>query len=105
MDARLVLEASVRVAAAHLEDGVLEAAHLRGRRGQDLAPQAAALRVVPVHLQELSCPQRRLLPTGPGADLEDDVLPVVRILRDEELLELRAERDGEVPRATGLLEQ
>ncbi len=50
------------------------------------------LRVAPVHLEQIAGPQGGLLPAGARADLEEDVLPVVGILRDQGELEPGAKR-------------
>ena len=49
---------------------------------------AVALRVAQVQSEQLRREEARLVAAGAGADLEDDVLLVVRVLRDEEELEL-----------------
>ena len=48
----------------------------------------------PVHLEQIARPQRGLLTPGAAADLDDHVLALVGILRDEEVLELRAQLLG-----------
>jgi hypothetical protein len=48
--------------------------------------------IAAVHAEELGGEERRLVAAGAGADLEDDVLAVVRVLRDERLLDLSVER-------------
>ena len=55
------------------------------------------LGVARVHAEEIGGEERRLVAAGPGADLDDDVLVVVRVLRDEQGAEL-----GEVLLAQGL---
>ena len=94
VDARFVLQARVRVLAAHLHHGLLETAALRLRRRQQLGLPAMPFGVAPVHVQELRRPQGRLLTARSGADLHDDVLPVVRILGDQQQLERAAELLG-----------
>ena len=59
-----------------------------GWRRQDLDLPAVALRERLVHLQEICREQVRLFSAFGAADLEDDVLAVVGIARDEQLLEL-----------------
>ncbi len=85
----LVLEPPVRIATAHLEDGVLEPAEVARRAREHVGLPAMPLGESPVHLVELACPQRRLLPAGSRSDLDDHVLAVVGVLGHEQ--RLRAE--------------
>jgi hypothetical protein len=52
-------------------------------RIHDLHLPALTFGVAGVHSQDLGCKKRRLVAAGAGADLEDDVLFVVRIFRQE----------------------
>src|SRR6266851_1937122 len=61
---------------------------------------ALALRVARVHAEQVAGEERRLVAAGPRAYLEEDVALVVRIARQQQLLQLRFER-GE-PLASGL---
>jgi hypothetical protein len=103
MDAGLVLEPAVRVAAAHLERDLFEPAQVRGRGRDHLRLPTVALREPAVHLEQVAGPQRRLLSAGAGADLDDDVLPLARVLRDEGRLEPGAELGGLFVEPRGLV--
>jgi hypothetical protein len=92
MDAGFVLHARVRVLASHLHHGLLETA-LRFRRRQQLGLRVP-FRVSPIHIQQFRRPQGRLLPARSGADLHDDVLPVVRVLGDQQQFERASELFG-----------
>ena len=93
VDAPLVLEA--REGALALEDRLdfLDAA-ATARLGaiDDLDAPAARLGVADVHPEELLGEEGGLVAAGPGADLEDDVLAVVRVLRKEKEPDLLLER-------------
>ncbi len=93
VDAPLVLEAGE--GAFPLDDRLdfLEAAPA-ARLGavDDLDPPAAPLGVADVHPEQLLGEEGGLVAAGPGADLEDDVLAVVRVLREEEDPDLLLER-------------
>ena len=53
---------------------------------------ALPLGVARVHAEEVGREERRFVAAGAGADFEDDVLRVVRILRDEQHLQLGEQR-------------
>src|SRR5581483_3454113 len=89
--AGLVLQPGVGALAPDLEHDLLEPTELRGRRGQYVAPPCVALCVASIQLEQLTGPERRLLPAGAGADLDHDVLRVVGVLRNEQGLEPRAQ--------------
>ena len=57
-----------------------------------------ALREPPVHLEQLPRPQGGLLAACAGADLHDQVLAVVGVLRHQELFQLRPQRRRPAPR-------
>ena len=57
-----------------------------------LDPPALALGELAVHAEQLGGEQRRFVAAGAGADLEHDVLLVVRVLRDEQDLEVGDQR-------------
>src|SRR5262245_15925498 len=59
----------------------------------------------PVHLEQIAGPQRRLLTAGAGADLDDDVLALAGILRDEQLLEPAVELLDALIETVGLLRE
>jgi hypothetical protein len=79
MGPALVLEHRVGALALDGEGDLLEAADLGRRGGKDLGPEAALLRVASEHLEQVAGKQRRLVAAGPGADLDQDVLVVIRI--------------------------
>ena len=88
MDAALELEAAVGAVAADLDDGLLDAVDAGLVRAQHLGLVAVGLGVAQVHPEQLGGEQRRLVATGAGPDLEDDVAVVVRVARQEQDLEL-----------------
>src|SRR5262249_1773968 len=61
-------------------------------RRHHLDAPPVALGELAVHAEQLGGEERRFVATRPGADLEDDVLLVVRILGDEHHLEIRDDR-------------
>ena len=83
MDAALVLQAAVGAAAVDLEDDLLEAAEIALVGVDDLDVPALALGVAAVHAVEVAGEEGGLVAAGGGADLDDDVLVVVRAFRDE----------------------
>src|SRR5262249_20699604 len=83
--AALVLEDAVGAVAADLERVVA----VGDRQRLDL--EAAPLRVAVEHPVEVAGEQPGLLPTGPGADLDDDVLAVVRVALDHREADLLVE--------------
>ncbi len=80
--AALVLEDRVGALALDREGHLLEAAHLGRRLREHLGREAALLGVAGQHLVEVAGEQRRLVAAGPGADLDQDVLGVVRVALD-----------------------
>src|SRR5947208_4357001 len=92
VDAALELEAAPRPATLDEEDRVLDAPRT-GRAGvHDLDFPALALRVLRVHAHEVRGEQRGLLAARASADLDEDVLRVVGIAREEQALQLVLER-------------
>ena len=85
--AGFVLHLRVRAPATDFQDDLPEAADVGRTRGEHLDLPALPFGVALVHLHDLACEQRRLLPTGPGSDLHHDVLVVVGVLRDHQRLE------------------
>ena len=73
-------------------DDFLQAAAAGLVARQHFDPPALALGVLAVHAEQLGREQRRLVAAGPGPDFEDDVLLIVRILGDQQDLELAQER-------------
>ena len=90
--AGLVLELGERLPTADLERGLLEAADVGPLRRQHLRLPPVTLGEAAVHVQQLAGEQRRLLPAGPGSDLEDHVLAVVGVLRHQQRLERGRQR-------------
>ena len=86
-----VLEPRPRVLALDHERDLAKAAHVRRLARELLDLPAVLLGVVLVHPVEVAGPEVGLLATLGAADLDDDVLAVVEILRDQQLLELGLE--------------
>ena len=74
---------------SHERDDLLEPAEPRRAREQDLDPPPLPLGVARVHAEELGGEEAGLVAAGAGADLEDRVPLVVRVLRDQEATERR----------------
>ena len=88
MDARLEFEAGVGAVAGDLERDLLVPAEF-GRVGtQDFCLEALGLRVHGIHAQKGAREQGGLFPAGAASDLDDDVLVVVRVSRQQQDLEL-----------------
>jgi hypothetical protein len=102
VNAPLVLQA--REGALALDDRLdfLEAA-AAARLGavDDLDAPAARLGVADVHPEELLGEEGGLVAARPGPDLEDDVLAVVRVLREEEDADLLLQRGDGLLQAVG----
>ena len=92
VDARFVLHAREHAVALDEHDRFLQAANRRFGLVEDLDPPLLAFGVSHVHPQQLGREERRLVAAGAGADLDEHVLVVVRVLRDERLAELALER-------------
>ena len=94
--AALVLEPAEDLVPCDRGDHLLDAARLGLREREQLHLPAAPLGVARVHAEQLAREQRRLVAARAGADLEDHVLVVVGVARDQEqadlALELRAAR-------------
>ena len=88
MDARFVLHVRVCALAVQLEDDLLVAADRRVRGVDHLGTPAQAFRVALVHAEEVGGEERRLVAAGPSADLDDHVLLVGGVLRQQRQLEL-----------------
>src|SRR5439155_371145 len=76
----------------HARDDLLVPAGIARRFRYHLHLPALAFRVARVHAKEVAREERRLIPAGPGADLEEDVALIVGVLRQEQVLQLRFER-------------
>ena len=92
MAARLELELRVGALACDAHDHFLEAAELGLRRRHDLDLPAVAFGVTRVHPEEIAGKERRLVTPGAGTNFEEDVAIVVRVLRQQHLLEVARER-------------
>jgi hypothetical protein len=92
MDAALVLQLAVDAASLNRGDRLFAAAGVALADRQHVEPPSLALRESCVHAEEFCGKQRRFLAAGAGADLEDDVLLVVWILRNQEDLDLLEQR-------------
>ena len=86
--AALVLEPAVHAASFDRGDDFLEPADAGVARRHHLEPPALTLGELRIHAEQLAGEERRFVAAGAGADFEDDVLRVVRILRHEHHLEL-----------------
>ncbi len=84
MHAALVLELGVDLVAADEGDDFLESADARFAAGGDFHLPVLRFGEAGVHAENLGREEGRLVATGARADFEDDVLVVVRILRQEE---------------------
>ena len=76
----------------HLEDDLAQAADACLVGAYQLGSPAMALGVALVHPKELGGEQGRLLAAGSGPDLDDHVLVVVRIARQEQHTQLFDQR-------------
>src|SRR5947209_7868403 len=86
--AAFVLELAVHFVAANQRDHFLQPAHWRFAAGRYFKFPALRLAVPRVHAKNLGREQRCLIAAGSGADFEHHVLFVVRILRQQQDLEL-----------------
>jgi hypothetical protein len=89
--ARLELERRVRALADDARDHFLVAAELGRALRDDLDLPALALGVARVHAEQVAGEQRRLVAAGAGAHLEEQVAVVVRVARQQRLLQLGLE--------------
>ena len=92
MDAAFVLQAAVDAASLDGGDDFLEPADAGVAARHHVDAPALALGVLPVHPEQLAGEERGFVAAGAGADLEDDVLLVVGILRDQQDLQLGEQR-------------
>ena len=86
--AGLELEARVRALADQARDHLLEAAELGHALRDDLHLPAAALGIARVHAEHVAGKQRGLVAAGAGAHLDEQVAIVVRVARQQRLLQL-----------------
>ena len=87
VDARLEFEAGVGAVAGNLERDLLVPAEFGRVGAQDFRFEALRLRVHGVHAQERAREQSRFFPAGATSDLDDDVLVVVRVSRQQKDLQ------------------
>ena len=97
VDAALVLEPAVRLAALHADDDLLVAAGLVLVLAQQLDAHLARFGEARVHAQQVAGEDPRFVAAGAGANLDEDVLVVVGVAREHQLLQLGLERGA--PRA------
>src|SRR5919107_2846829 len=88
----LVLVARVGAGAAYLQGDLIVTADLGRAGGEGTVLEAETVGVASVHVVDLTSEESRLIPAGPGPDLDDDVLVVVGVAVDE----LRPNTFGEV---------
>ena len=86
--AALELEPAPGAAALDEQHDLLEAAHAGRVAVHHLDLPLLPLRVLRVHAREVGGEEPRLVPAGAGADLDEDVLVVVGILRQDQRAEL-----------------
>ncbi len=89
--ARLELELRVGPLPDDARDDLLVAAELRGALRDDLDLPALALGIAGVHPEQVAREQRRFVAPGAGADLEEDIALVIRVLRQQRLVQLGLE--------------
>ena len=86
--ARLVFERPVDVLSRYLQHHLLETACGAVRRGGDFVAPAFRLDVFGVHAQQVAGEDRRLVAARAAADLHDGVFRVLRVLGDQQQLDL-----------------
>ena len=92
MHAGFEFELGEGAAAADFGDDFLVAAHRAFARGHDLDLPALLGGVALVHAEQIAGKQRRLVAAGAGADFENDVALVHRVLGEERDAQLLFER-------------
>ena len=100
MAAGFELELRVRALPGDARDHLLVAAQLRGALGDQLDLPALALGVARVHAEQVAGEERRLVAAGAGAHLEEQVAVVVRVARQQRLLQLGLELLHRAPAPT-----
>ena len=83
MHARFVLETRVGALALHLEDDFLVPADAGLVLGKHFGLPAVLLGVARVHAEQIGRKEGRLVAARAGADLDDDILFVARVARQE----------------------
>ncbi len=89
--AALILERAVNLLAADLADDLLVAAGCTLALAVDLHLPAFALEILGVHAEEVAGKDGRLVAAGAAADLEDRVLAVLRVGRNQQQADLLLE--------------
>src|SRR5206468_1246847 len=79
MRAALVRELAVYPAAFDGGDDFLEPTDARWMALQELHTPPLTLRILAIHAEQIGREQGRLLPSCPGADLQDDVFLIVGV--------------------------
>src|SRR5258708_7770360 len=85
-------EPGVRALPDDAGDDLLVAPDIPRRFGYHLHLPTLALRIARIHTEQVTSEERRFVSSGSGTDLEEDITLIVRILRQEQLLQLRFER-------------
>ena len=85
--AAFILQTGKRALARHTENGLLDAAQLRKVRRKHLHRKTVPFRIARIHAQKIRPKERRFLAACPRTNLQNDILFVVRVLRDEQQLE------------------
>ena len=88
MHAALVLHARIHAVAFDDGDDFLQSADARLRRREHFHLPALGFGVAVVHAEDLRREQRGFVAAGSGADFQDDVLLVIRILGQQQHLQL-----------------
>src|SRR5262247_2725151 len=90
--ATVAVEVWMRPAAADFRDDLLEAAHRAFAQGNHLDLPALGGRIAFVHAEQIAGEERGLVAAGAGADFENDVALVHRVLGNKRQPELPLER-------------
>jgi hypothetical protein len=90
--AALELEIAVRLVTAHRDDGFLVAPGLVLGRRKQLDAHLAALGKARIHAQQIAGEDPGLIAARAGAQLDEDILAVVRIARQHQLLQALLQR-------------
>jgi len=99
MPARLELQPRIRALAGDPHDHLLVAAEVGRTFRHHLDLPALPFREAQVHAQQIAGEQRRFVAAGARADFDEDVAIVVRILRQQHLLQLDLEPRHPLARA------
>ncbi len=78
--------------ALQLKDHFLVSAYANGVLGEDLGFPALLLGEAGVHAKEVGSEEGGLVPTGAGPDLDNDVLFIARVARNQQSLDLLLKR-------------